>query len=185
MIMGRGQRPAGPSGRSGTVPPVLLRTAALLFFAFSVTAAPAAGTQYLKIGTPLPGMTLSDLEGGKLVMPDSLRGKVVIFHFWAGWCDTCKEELPVIDRLLRTYNRKGLEVTAVNVGQNRKTVKAFVSELKLTMPVYLDEKKKISERYEVAGVPRTFILDRKGVLRYKISGPASEEMLKKLVLNLL
>lgn len=165
--------------------PILIWAATLLFFVICLNSVFASDTPYLKIGTPLPKATLGDLQGGTLIMPDSLRGKVVIFHFWAGSCNTCKEEMPVIDRILRTYGRKGLEVTAVNVGQDRKTVHAFVNELKLTMPVYLDEKRKISERYEVAGIPRTFIIDRKGVLRYKISGPVTEEMLKKLILNLL
>jgi cytochrome c biogenesis protein CcmG, thiol:disulfide interchange protein DsbE len=185
MVMsssGNGQRASGLRGGRAFV---LRWCLVVTVVAVSVGAAPAAEAPCLKIGMPLPSVTLSSLRGGAAVVPDSLRGKVVILHFWAGWCDRCKEEMPVIEALLGSYSRKGLGVAAVNVGQKRGAVQTFVSDLKLTMPVYLDEAKKVADRYEVVGVPRTFILDRKGVIRYKIAGPASEEVLKKFVQSLL
>jgi peroxiredoxin len=93
--------------------------------------------------------------------------------------------MPALDTLYKKYGRKGLVVLAVNVGQRRKMVNALVRELGISYPVLLDPDKAMAGRYDVVGVPRTYLVDRNGVIRFKILGSTTEEMLKKQVLSLL
>jgi peroxiredoxin len=93
--------------------------------------------------------------------------------------------MPAMEKLYAQYGRKGLAILAVNVGQHRETVKRLAKEVRITYPVLPDPDRRMAASYDVAGVPRTYMIDRKGVIRYKILGGASEEMLKKQILSLL
>ena len=157
----------------------------IILVALCVTMAGAADTTLLRNGMAPPSVILRSLSGGQTIIPDNLRGNVAIIHFWAAQCDSCTREMPAIDRIYKAYSRRGVAVAAVNVGQKQGMVRSFVNDLHLVMPVYLDEAKQAANRYEVVAVPRTYILDRRGVIRYKILGPAGEETLKKLVNSLL
>jgi len=150
-----------------------------------VTAANSAERVMLKIGDPPPRFTLPDLEKRNVTVPDDLRGKAVVIHFWADWCPYCLEEMPILDKLYQQYRKQGLMVYAVNVGQGLDAVRAYVSRVKITYPVLLDTDGKTAKSYGVLGLPRTFFIDRKGNIKYKLLGEASGETLRKLVVNTL
>ena len=146
-------------------------------------AAPARAA--LRIGGTLPTASLSALQGQAVRVPDGLRGKVVVLHFWSVGCSSCKEEMPAMENIYRDYRKRGLEILAVNVGQRPDEVKRFVGELRTTYPMLLDQNRSAAKLYEVTGVPRTYILDKTGVIRYKIIGGATEELLRKYIQSLL
>ncbi len=171
------------NGRTGCRMTVRVIRSIVLVIMLLMAATGAEGA--LRIGNTLPTMTLPALAGAPVRIPESLRGKVVVLHFWAIGCSSCREEMPAMDLLYGTYRKKGLEVLAVNVGQRKEAVRSFASELKISYPILLDEEKKSAGLYEVTGVPRTYVIDRNGVIRYKIIGGATMETLKKLVLSLL
>jgi peroxiredoxin len=155
-----------------------------IVLAFLTQAAFGAERVMLKIGDPPPSFTLQDLEG-KMVTPADFKGKAVVMHFWADWCTYCLEEMPVLDGLYRQYRDRGLMIYAVNVGQGRDAAKAFVQKMKVAYPVLLDSDSRTAKSYGVLGLPRTFFIDRKGNIKYKLLGEASGETLRKLVLNTL
>lgn len=145
----------------------------------------AAQAASLKIGDSAPAITLADLNGHAVSIPEDLTGKAVVIHFWVDSCIFCLEEMPALERLYKEFQGKGLIIVAINVGQTPERVRAFVSKVKVSYPVLLDPDRKMAKTYGVLGFPRTFMLNRKGVIKYKILGDATEEMLKKLVLNIL
>ena len=162
----------------------MLLAAALLTASGAVTPAALANGP-LRIGDTPPRVSLADLGGHPFRIPDDARGKVVILHFWAGGCSSCREEMPAMESLFNRYSKKGLTILAVNVGQHKEAVRTFVAGMKVSYPVFLDLDTKAAHQYEVVGVPKTFILDRNGQIRYKIVGSASVESLNKLVNSLL
>jgi len=141
----------------------------------------AAGKAPLRIGDVPPAATLPDLNGDPLTIPDGVRGKVVILHFWTDWCTYCLVEMPALESLYNRYRDQGLVVVAVNVGQTKETVAAFLGKVRVTYPVLLDAGTKVTRAYGVLGVPRTFFLDRGGAIRFRVLGDATEETLHKLV----
>jgi cytochrome c biogenesis protein CcmG, thiol:disulfide interchange protein DsbE len=160
---------------------VLTKALIILFLLMAPCIAGAA----LRIGGMLPSVTLTGVNGATVRIPENLHGKVVILHFWQIGCSSCRLEMPAMDALYGKYQRKGLEVLAVNVGQKKENVKTFASELRASYPILIDPDEKGSRLFGVTDVPRTYVIDRSGVVRYRIFGGTTPEMLKKLILSLL
>lgn len=139
----------------------------------------------LKIGDPVPRIMLHDLTENKITIPDSVKGTVAIIHFWTEGCSSCTREMPAIETLYLKYRNKGLIVVAVNVGQSKEQVRAFIRKIGITYPVLLDPSQNAARQYGALVVPMTFFLDRNGFIKYKILGEASGEILNRLVLKLL
>jgi len=156
-----------------------------LFLIANVTGVPGASGAPLRVGNKPPRVALASLNGTTVRVPDDFRGKVVMLHFWAGGCSSCKEEMPAMDKFYRQYGKKGLVILAVNVGQSKDVVRKLAKEIGISYPVLLDPDQKVAKNYDVVGVPRTYLIDRKGVIRYKILGSASDATLKKQILSLL
>lgn len=155
----------------------------LLLLAFPAAAYP--GEAALRIGSALPPVTLPGIDGAQVRLPGSVKGKVVILHFWQVGCSSCKLEMPAMDVLYKQYQRKGLAVLAVNVGQKKEAVRSFAAELGASYPILVDAGEKGAALFGVTDVPRTYVIDRKGIVKYRILGGATPETLKKLILSLL
>ena len=152
------------------------------FLSFPLNASAKAA---VRIGDPFPSIVLPDLSGSSLSIPGGVSGKVVIVHFWTDSCGNCRDEMPALETLYVHYNSRGLVIVAINVGQTTSQVKKFVDSLKITYPVLMDTDGKAAGLCGGFGLPRTFILDREGVIRHKIIGEVTEETLKKLLLPVL
>jgi len=161
-----------------------LAAAVFLAVLAPVTAGAAADIS-LRIGTTPPKITLKDLQGFPVQIPEDVRGKIAVVHFWTDYCNFCLVEMPAMENLYRKYRGQGLVILAVNVGQKKDLVKAFINNIRVTYPVLLDLDLKAASRYGVDAVPRTFFLDRNGVIRYRVLGDATEEDLGHLVRSLL
>jgi cytochrome c biogenesis protein CcmG, thiol:disulfide interchange protein DsbE len=133
--------------------------AALSFQTTPLTAAPAP-----VVGAPAPEFSAMDPDGTPTALLD-LRGKTVILNFWATWCDPCREELPLLAGVAKTY-ADSLTVLAVETGEPAEEVRAFSSELGLEhLRVLTDPAGRIGGLYLVRGLPTTFFIDPAGVIR--------------------
>lgn len=110
---------------------------------------------------PAPDFTLTTLDGGQINLA-SLKGRVVVVNFWASWCGPCRQEAPVLERVWQQYKDKGVVVVGVAYTDTEKNAKAFLQQFGNTYPNGLDIGTKISELYNIQGVPETFIIDRNG-----------------------
>jgi peroxiredoxin len=137
------------------------------------------------IGDRIPQVALPDIDGKTISVPDDLKGRVAIIHFWTEGCSSCMREMPEMESLYATHKDKGLTIIAVNVGQEPEAVKAAIRKLTITYTVALDQDGKVSRKYQVSALPRTFFIDRNGVVRYNLFGEANEELLTQLVHKLL
>jgi peroxiredoxin len=93
----------------------------------------------LKEGTKVPDFELKELNGSAYRL-SSLKGKVVFINFWATWCPPCREEMPSMQKLYDKFRDAGLEILAVDLQEDAKTVRPFVEEHRLTFPILFDEK---------------------------------------------
>ncbi len=168
----------GRGRRNGSI--WLLRLSLLL-----ALAVPSAAEAAMRIGNIVPTVTLSSISGAPVRLPDSAKGKVVILHFWQMGCSSCKLEMPAMDELYGKYRQKGLEILAVNVGQKKELVQRFAAEMGVSYPILIDPDEQGSRLFGVTDVPRTYVIDRGGIIRYRIVGSATPQTLKKLILSLL
>jgi peroxiredoxin len=137
----------------------------------------------LRIGQTAPAFALSDIHGKAWRFPEDLKGKVVVVRFWADWCKSCAEEMPLIEKVYNKYKDQGLVILAVNIGQERDAVAKFVNRIKITYPVLIDPGTVVTKRYGVTGLPITFISDRNGIIRQKILGEAGQTAFEEIVLE--
>jgi DsbE subfamily thiol:disulfide oxidoreductase len=127
--------------------------------------------QEMKERPEAPDFTLPNAAGRKVSLKD-YRGKVVFLNFWATWCESCRDEMPSMERLYKEFKGQGLEIVAVNVKEKRQDALAFAKELKLTYPVLLDPEGEVGLLYGAFGLPATYLIDRKGVVLARMWGPA-------------
>lgn len=116
-----------------------------------------------------PHFELEDLSGKRIALK-GLKGKVVFLNFWATWCIPCRQEMPTMEKLHKTFKERGLEVVAVNIKEDKKDVRKFVEELGLTFTILLDKSGNISEEYGAWSIPLTYVINRKGEFIGKAAG---------------
>jgi len=121
------------------------------------------------IGSPAPEIALKDLQGQEVRLSD-LRGKVVLLNFWATWCKPCKEEMPAMQAAYDKLRDEGLVVLAVNELEDVQRVAEHVRSHGHTFPVVMDHDNRIANRYGVVGLPASFLIDRQGIVRERVSG---------------
>jgi peroxiredoxin len=131
------------------------------------------GAGKTEVGRKAPEFSYLDLEGKTRRLSDS-RGRVVMLRFWADWCPPCAAEFPIIEKVYREMNGKGLDVIAVNVRQSEVKVKEYVRKFELSHTVALDQDGRISKRYDIKGIPINFIIDQEGIIRGVVKGTISD-----------
>ncbi|WP_339132556.1 MAG: redoxin domain-containing protein [Candidatus Electrothrix sp. GW3-4] len=122
-------------------------------------------------GNPAPDFTLTDIEGRTWTL-SQLKGQVVFLNFWATWCPPCVSEMPSMQNLYNTLPQDQFKMLAVLYGDEARNAKDFAQQLDITLPILIDEGNQVGMNYGITGVPETFILDKEGIIREKVQGPA-------------
>ena len=159
---------------------VFLTTAFLL--AACDSGAPAV---QLNAGQAAPAFRTVSLAGTPVDFPAAFAGKPLVIRFWADWCKYCEGEMQAIEAVFQRHKGRGLDVLAINAGQDKAAVAAFIAKIGVTYPALLDEESKIAKRYGVVGLPTTYFVDAVGIVRGKIVGEADEATFERQVLALL
>ena len=118
-----------------------------------------------------PDLCLVGLDGKKVELK-ILKGKVIFLNFWATWCGPCKEEMPSMEALHKEFKEKGFVFLTISVDYaGISPVKEFMEKNRYSFPVLIDQKGETLDPFEVKGIPTTFIIDKKGRMIGKASGP--------------
>lgn len=139
----------------------------------------------LNIGDIAPSFQTFRADGMPAHFPAAWAGKPVVIRFWADWCKYCEGEMKAIDAVYQRQKSRGLEVIAVNAGQDKKTVVDFMQKLGVGYPALLDEDSSIAKRYGVVGLPTTYFVDARGIVRAKLIGEADEASFERAALEIL
>jgi peroxiredoxin len=135
---------------------------ALLLCAPSSVAAPV-------VGRPAADFALRSLHGENIRLSEHL-GEVVILNFWATWCGSCRQEMPLLDELYLKYRRAGLVLLSINLDEEAGRAAEMAQTLKVSYPVLLDRGKQTARAFDVSTLPVTVLIDRSGVVRYVSDG---------------
>lgn len=145
---------------------------AVLAFALSLAAAaPAAALldgSKLKKGQPAPDFTLQDLEGKTWKLSELKGKKIVMIDFWATWCNICKREMPILQKVYQEYQDKGVEFFGIALDENIAGIKKVVREKGVTYPILVDKDTKVAtEIYQLSGpIPYKVVIDLAGTIVY-------------------
>jgi peroxiredoxin len=98
------------------------------------------------------------------------KGKPVIVNFWATWCPPCRAELPSMNRAWKKVKDEGIEMLAINVGEDEDSIFIFTGEYPIDFTVLLDESGAEIRHWPIKGLPTTFVLDPEGRIVYQAIG---------------
>ena len=160
-----------------------------IFLALVVLLAAGLRLDPREVPSPLIGKPAPPFELPLLGVPDKtlsqkdMLGKVWILNVWASWCAPCLVEHPVITRLAKAG---AAPVVGLNYKDAREDALPWLRRNgdPFFASVY-DSAGRIAIDYGVYGVPETYVIDRRGVIRYKHIGPLTPEIAQKKVEPLL
>lgn len=109
-------------------------------------------------GGEKPSFVLQGLTGTEVSLATH-RGRVVFVHFFATWCEPCREELPALQRLVERSTGQPVTVLAISVGEVEDRVRRFTEKIPINFPILLDRDRAIAKAWKVDSLPTTFILD--------------------------
>lgn len=120
---------------------------------------------------PASDFELQNMDEEKVKLSD-YRGKVVLLNFWATWCPPCIREMPSMERLQQKIGDEAFRVIAVNQMEGTDEVFAFTGQLEMepTFEILFDTNSEVSLEYVVRGLPTTYLIDKKGNIRYRAVG---------------
>jgi peroxiredoxin len=161
-----------PSFKSGAAKVLLLGTAVAALISLvrvsgealssSSLWAAAAEHRLIEVQSPLraskPSFSLDDLAGARHDLSGT-PAPLVLVHFFATWCEPCREELPALQRLRDRDKDRALAVFAISVGEPDLRVRRFFEPMPVSFPVLLDRDKEVAKTWQVETLPTTYILD--------------------------
>lgn len=116
-----------------------------------------------------PAFELAAWEGPAVSLA-ALRGQPVLLNFWASWCAPCRVELPSLELLATRHEAEGLQVFAVNYRETDGTLRRFIDETGLTLPVLRDRDGAAAQAYGVRVFPSSIAIGRDGRARFSVVG---------------
>jgi len=122
----------------------------------------------------------------KLVSLSDYRGKIVLLDFWATWCKSCQEEIPIFIDLYDQYRDQGFEMVGISIDSERlKVVNPFIEKLGVNYTILLGEPN-LMDKYNIMAIPTAVLIDQSGNIRKRFTGAQLDRLiyeneLKKLL----
>ncbi|MDO9191086.1 MAG: DsbE family thiol:disulfide interchange protein [Sulfurimicrobium sp.] len=135
------------------------------------------------IGKPAPDFKLALLsDPSRQMSPADLHGKVWLFNVWASWCGSCRQEH---DLLLGLARQGIVPIYGMDYKDQPGDARAVLTRFgNPYVETVIDPDGRTGINYGVYGVPETYLIDKGGIIRYKHTGPLTQEILDKKILPL-
>jgi cytochrome c biogenesis protein CcmG/thiol:disulfide interchange protein DsbE len=117
-----------------------------------------------------PDFSLTSFDGETVTLGE-LRGQVVVINFWASWCPPCRDEAAYLEQTWRKYKDQGVVFIGVDYVDTDAEALAYIEEFDITYFNGPDIGTRISQAYNIQGVPETFFVAKNGELRGVHIGP--------------
>jgi cytochrome c biogenesis protein CcmG/thiol:disulfide interchange protein DsbE len=133
------------------------------------------------IAAPAPDRALPVLDAvGKRSLA-SFRGKVVVLNFWASWCQPCKAEIPLLEKLQKQIAARGGTVLGVNYRDTTGDANAFAQRYGVTFPSLRDVDGDLAQDYGTRALPETFVINQEGKITAVSRGQVNAKFLDQSV----
>jgi thiol-disulfide isomerase/thioredoxin len=118
--------------------------------------------------TALMDFTLTGVKGDRLALA-TLKGKTIIFDFWATWCGPCRAQHPLYEEVKQRFEgNPAVTFLSINTDDDRDLVPPFLNESHWTNPVYFEDG--LSRMLQITSIPTTVIVDRHGEIASRMNG---------------
>jgi len=136
------------------------------------------------IDKPAPGFALARLDdASQTIRRDDMLGKVWLLNVWASWCVACRDEHPTLLAFAKT---RAAPVIGLNYKDTRPEGLQWLSQFGNPYEVSaFDRDGRVGIDFGVYGVPETFVIDKRGLVRFKHVGPLTPEVIETRIMPLL
>lgn len=170
---------ASPPKRFGTGAIILIVTLVTIALVFALML--AKQNQEQPTSGPAPQFSFTTFDGQEYSLAD-FRGKVVVLNFWAGWCVECGVEAPELQAAWEHYQADGRVVfLGIAYADNGPSSLAYLERYGISYLNAPDLGTRISEQYNITGVPETFIIDQEGNIAQFIFAGINQRQLERLI----
>lgn len=119
---------------------------------------------------------LKSIDGSVVKLSD-FKGKVVVLDFWATWCAPCREGIPDLIDIQKSFGND-VQIIGITVDQNpMKVVPPFVKEFKINYPILIGTDDVYNKYGGIDAIPTTFIIDKTGRIVNKHIGLVEKQIL--------
>ena len=129
-------------------------------------AASGGDAKHPLLGTPAPDFAAASVNGKGRAAVKTSSGKVLIVDFWATWCEPCKKSFPKLQDLYTRYKTSGMDLIAVSEDDENSGITDFGTTFGAKFPLVWDDGKAIAGKWKPKSMPSTFIVDKKGIVRF-------------------
>lgn len=129
---------------------------------------------------PAPRFHAKTLSG-ETFNNESVRGKIVLLEFWTTWCQYCRDEEALVEKIDKEFASKGLIVLAIDVAESKKTVKKYLEQHPRACRIVLTEDTNLGAMYQANSYPIYVVIDRDGNIAGEQRGAVGERRLRGLL----
>lgn len=147
----------------------------------AIVLAGCAATAAAQQPRAFPDLEFAGAEGGTIRL-SQLQGNVVLLNVWATWCNPCRMELPIVQRMYDRYSDRNFVVVAVNIDADRKRIQPFLKRYNISLPIYYASPEDAGQMTAL-GIPSTFVIGPDRTLLDNQVGfsPQVEERWKQII----
>lgn len=163
--------------------PLVIFIVVVIFLGVGLTLNPRQVPSPL-VDKPAPVFQLQQLhDNDKVFSSEDNIGKVWMLNVWASWCVACRDEHPLLVEL----SRLGIvPIFGLNYKDQRDTALQWLKQFGDPYVISIaDTDGRVGIDYGVYGVPETYVIDKKGIIRYKHIGPVTVKSLEDKILPLI
>ncbi len=118
------------------------------------------------------------LKNYQFISSKEFGNEITLVNFFATWCKPCRDEHSYIKRF---SDEKKIRIVGINYKDNPEKAVQWLKKLGNPYSIIVKDKKgKIAVDWGVYGIPETFVVDAKGIIRYRHIGPVSKKEYKKI-----
>ena len=119
---------------------------------------------------------LESVSGSSTSTSEQIGDRPMLVSMWAVWCQSCRRELPELQKISMTD--AGVDVLAVNVGDDPQRITEYLEEMSLEVPVAIDPVGDLLTALDVGTVPATVLFDRDGSILWSHLGAVSADQVE-------